>query len=195
MVQWDIDLLLESLRRDSKFCLSLQSKFFSQIMTPVPLARKCCLNQKCSWPSFWESHITNDKAPDCHWTLLQTGRAADWQKNLPSPPHYPTILPKVYNIHLHLHLLWAEFVYPFRKHKSLLCCRYLFTRLFSLFSGWVEGLMSSWESRYPTSTGFYLGWSAQSVGCCYSSCFDPHAWSTWSTAQLHSLLGGFFFTN
>lgn len=122
-------------------------------MTPIPLARRWCLCQKCSRTSFCESHITNDKAPNCHWTLLQTGRVADWQKNL---AFTPLPAPAVYNIHLHLHLVWTEFVYPFKKHKSFLCCRYPFTRLFSLFSGKVEGWLSSWDSRYPTRTGFYL---------------------------------------
>lgn len=54
-------------------------------------------------------------------------------------------------------LLDTEFVRPFSKRKSFLCCRYPFTEIFSPRSGKVEGWLSSWKSRYPVSAGSYPG--------------------------------------
>lgn len=155
----------------------------SLIRTSIPLATSWGLHQKYSRTSFYESCITSDIALDCCWTLLQAVIAVDWQKTFYTPP--PHTPPNVYNICFHLHLLLdTGFVHPFSKHKSFICCRFPFTKLFSLFSGKVEGWLSLWKSRYPIRTDSYPGAFHMSVSMLFVFCFTCMIYAINCTASL-----------
>lgn len=100
----------------------------------------------------------------------------------PTPPPHP---PNVYNICFHLHLLLdTGFVHPFSKHKSFICCRFPFTKLFSLFSGKVEGWLSLWKSGYPIRTDSYPGALHVSVSMLFVFCFTCMIYAINCTASL-----------